>query len=401
MPAKIVRKNFFDYLHEFFHDSRSIGILLLCSTCISLLLANMAGEGYTRFFEAGLTPALRFRLPHTAGHFINDGLMAVFFFLVGLEIKRELTGGELSSVRQAMLPVGAAIGGMIVPAFIFAVLNRGGAYQNGWGIPMATDIAFSLGLSSMLGNRFPASLKIFLTALAIIDDLGAIAVIAFFYGGSIKIAWLAGAALCLLVLWYLNYRHTRFNAVYVIAGLALWYFIYNSGIHATIAGVLFAFMVPKQELARLEHLLHKPMNFLILPLFALANTAIPIHLSLLAQLGTTLPAGIFSGLYFGKVTGIFFACRLMVRHKIAKLPPGISWAEIAWAGILAGIGFTMSIFIATLAFRESHLQNLAKLSILISALLSIITAFLWIPAIKKYRGKPHRIYEEDDFANLA
>lgn len=384
MPGKVVRKTFIDYLHEFFHDSKSIGIILLACTFISLLLANLDfSAGWSRLFtpESGILHKLH--LPHSPVHFINDGLMAIFFFLIGLEIKRELTVGELATLKKALLPVGAAIGGMVVPAFIFIIFNKGTFYQNGWGIPMATDIAFSLGVASMLGNKFPQPLKVFLTALAIIDDLGAIIVIAFFYGGIIKGAWLLGAALCIGLLYLLNFLKISFNAVYVVTGILLWYCVYNSGIHATVAGVLFAFMVPGRNLTGLEHLLHKPVNYIILPLFAMANTAIPLNILLIKQLGSTVAAGIFFGLFFGKPIGIFLACKIMVKQKLARLPAGIKWNNIGAAGILAGIGFTMSIFIASLAYSDPQLQDLSKLTILFSSVFSILFVWAWMWFVKK------------------
>jgi NhaA family Na+:H+ antiporter len=288
-----------------------------------------------------------------------------------------------------------------VPAFFFIVFNKGTAFQNGWGIPMATDIAFSLGVASILGNKFPQQLKLFLTALAIIDDLGAIIVIAFFYGGSIKLFWLLGAACCIGILYLLNVTKKRFNILYIITGMLLWYCVFNSGIHATVAGVLFAFMVPQEDLSELELLLHKPVNFIILPLFALVNTAIPLDISLLKQMGSTLSAGIFFGLFFGKPIGILLACKLMVKKKIASLPQGIRWEHITAAGIVAGIGFTMSIFIASLAFSNPAMQDVSKLTILVSSVLSILFVLAWMTFIKKKNGLSEEMADETNVHQLA
>lgn len=384
MPAKVVRKRLMDYLQEFFRDSKSIGMLLIACTIISLVLANLPfGVKYTGLFSAESEFLHQLYLPSSPGHFFNDGLMVVFFFLVGLEIKRELTTGELATLKQALLPVGAAFGGMLVPAFFFILFNRGTEYSNGWGIPMATDIAFSLGVASILGNKFPQKLKVFLTALAIIDDLGAIIVIAFFYGGTISGYWLFGTGVCLAILVLLNTNKRPFGILYVVTGLALWYCVFNSGIHATIAGVLFAFTVPQKDLERLEHFLHKPVNFIVLPLFALANTAIILDASLLKNLGSTLSLGILFGLFFGKPIGILAACRVMVSRKMARLPQGINWFDIAGAGILAGIGFTMSIFISGLAFSAKDMQDISKLTVLLSAVLSIVFILIYTSVISR------------------
>jgi NhaA family Na+:H+ antiporter len=402
MPAKVLKRNFLDYLQEVFHDSKAIGIVLFTCTLLSLVAANLPfGVAYTNFFHYESELLHAFHLPHSVMQMINDGLMAMFFFLVGMEIKRELTMGELSSIRQAILPLGAAIGGMIVPAFIYLIFNKGTIYQSGWGIPMATDIAFSLAVAALLGRRFPPALKIFLAALAIIDDLGAILVIAFFYGGTVNGLWLLGGLLCIALLWLLNFKKQRFGWRNIVVGILLWYCIFNSGIHATIAGVLFAFMVPKIELRELEHSIHNTVNFIILPLFAFANTAIIINTSMTGNLDSTLGLGILFGLFFGKPIGVILASYLMVHKKIARLPKGTSWAQLAGAGILAGIGFTMSIFIASLAFGEQATQDLSKVIVLLSAVASVIAAFIWMRTVSPDKPAPHKIYEETDYANLA
>ena len=382
MAGNFLRRTFSGYLQEFIHDSRSIGIFLFAGTVISLVLANLPfGAAYVQaighewhFFEA-------LHLPHSPLHWINDGLMAVFFWLVGMEIKREVTSGELASLKRAILPVGGAVGGMLVPAAIYVLITRGSAYQHGWGVPMATDIAFTLAVAAMLGKRFPAGLKIFITALAIIDDLGAILVIALFYGGAVQGWFLLAAAVIISMLWLLNFLKVRFGMLHYVLGAALWYCIFNSGIHATIAGVLFAFMVPDNMLEKLEHAIHNWVNFLILPLFAVANTAIIINGGMLPQLGGGLSLGIMAGLFIGKPLGIVFASWLLVRKKVAVLPRGIGWKHMWGAGLLAGIGFTMSIFIASLAFTSPQQQDVAKLAILCSALLSIVAGCLWMRKI--------------------
>ncbi|MES2645239.1 MAG: Na+/H+ antiporter NhaA [Bacteroidota bacterium] len=405
MPAKVLKRNFLDYLKEFMHDSKSIGIVLLACTIASLIVANLPfGTSYIQFFEKESSFLHSLRLPHSIAHFTNDGLMAVFFFLVGLEIKREFTSGELSSFSKAVLPFGAALGGMLVPAFIFILFNRGTIYEEGWGIPMATDIAFSLGVAAILGRKFPVALKIFLMALAIIDDLGAILVIAFFYGGSISGYWLLAAAVCIALLSLLNKRKSAFGWMNIVLGVVLWYCVYNSGIHATIAGVVFAFMVPKKDLTELEHSIHNVVNFGILPLFALVNTAIIINSSLLGELGTTVSIGIFCGLFFGKPIGVLLACWILVQHKAVSLPEGTTWGQLAGAGILAGIGFTMSIFISALAFEQKNVIELAKIVVLISAILSIIAVLIWMGIVARYNNKQPKIIDmeaEDEYSNLA
>jgi NhaA family Na+:H+ antiporter len=382
MPILFLKRRFITYLQEFIHDSRAIGIILLVNTVLALLLAN---SPWGNAFIGAITTEFEFlhhwHLPHSALHFINDGLMAVFFFLVGMEIKRELVMGELSSVKRAILPIGAAVGGMIVPAVLYVFFNKGGQFQQGWGVPTATDIAFSLGIASMLGKKFPANLKIFLMALAIIDDLGAILVIAFFYGGAIKGMFLLLAGFILLLLYFMNRRKMTFGAPHFILGILLWYCLFNSGIHATIAGVLLAFMVPDKQLAGFEMKFHNPVNFFILPVFALVNTAIVVNGDMLQNaIHSTLAWGVFVGLVIGKPVGITLACWLLVRKKAAVLPRGIDWYHIVGAGILAGIGFTMSIFITALAFGDAIHQDISKMAILIGALVSVLLGFGWFSA---------------------
>ena len=374
------RKNIVDPFLDFIHDSRAVGIILLICTAISLILANT--NFASTFFsviniDVPLPTNTTIHLPHTLLHWINDGLMAVFFFLVGMEIKREITKGELSSFSQAILPLVAAIGGMVLPALIFFFINKGTAYTNGWGIPMATDIAFSLGIAALLGSRVPIGLKIFLTALAIIDDLGAILAIAIFYSATIHWLYLVVAAIIILVL-YLLMRYKIFGFFNFLLGILLWYCFYNSGIHATLAGVIFAFFIPVEKLTAIEHKLHTPVNFLIIPIFALANTAILLPGDILGTLSTNLSWGVIAGLCIGKPLGIIAACYLTVELKWGTLPANTSWRHIIGAGILAGIGFTMSIFIATLAFEDAATIDVAKISALAGSFLSIILGIVWI-----------------------
>ena len=397
MPLYFLRRQFYNYFQEFLHDSRAIGVMLFVCTVISLVLSNLPfGETYAGFFTYEIHFFEVLHLPHSLVHWINDGLMALFFFLVGMEIKRELTVGELSSVKRAILPIAAAIGGMVVPAVFYLGFNHNSPYEGGWGIPMATDIAFSLGVASMLGKKVPVNLKIFLTALAIIDDLGAILVIALFYGEGIQAFFLLGAALIFGIIWILNRKQVPFGKFHILLGLLLWYLVFNSGIHATIAGVLFAFMVPQDRLSELEHKLHNYVNFGILPIFALANTAIVIQLSMIPELTGLLSMGIIVGLFAGKPVGIMLASWLMVKTKVAELPRGVGWFQMAGAGILAGIGFTMSIFITCLAFSDVEIQDIGKIAILLAAIASIIAAVVWFYATAKYSKAQRKLIPKQE-----
>jgi NhaA family Na+:H+ antiporter len=364
-------------------DSRSVGIILLACSIVSIVLANTSfGKHYIDSWNASFHFPGSIHIPHSLLHWINDGAMAVFFFLVGMEIKRELLEGELSSVQQSLLPVFAAIGGMVVPAMLYTLFNKGTIYQHGWGVPMATDIAFSLGIASMLGKRVPGSLKIFLTALAIIDDLGAILVIAFFYGAAVNWLYLLAGGIVFTVLLLLPRLKIRFGWWNYLLGIVLWYCVYNSGIHATIAGVLFAFTIPVSRLSKQEHRLHVPVNFIILPVFALANTAIAIPADFTEAFGSSLNYGIIAGLFLGKPLGILLACWCLTRLKWGRLPEGVNWMQMAGIGILAGIGFTMSIFISMLAFTDQSMQDMAKVGVLIASLLAMITGYLWLMVCK-------------------
>ncbi len=370
--------------NDFVKNQRSVGILLILCTAISLFLANsMFSDAYTHFWHYVLSFGFsNFKMEMSISHFINDALMAVFFLLIGLEIKRELNGGELSSVKKASLPIAAAIGGMLVPALIYVVFNAGTPTKTGWGIPMATDIAFAIGILSLLGSRVPISLKILLTALAVVDDLGAIVVIALFYTGSISVTYLLFSGIVLILLSILNYFKVRTLVPYLILGLFLWYFVFMSGIHATISGVLLAFTIPfnrkdmDNPLLRLEHALHTPVNFLIMPLFALANTAIIIESDIVENLQSSASLGIIFGLLIGKPVGIFTFVWLAIYTGLSRIPHGVNFKQLLAVGFLGGIGFTMSIFIALLAFSDPHYILDAKLAILFSSMLAGITGFI-------------------------
>ncbi|HLO81483.1 MAG TPA: Na+/H+ antiporter NhaA [Chitinophagaceae bacterium] len=373
---KAITNTLLSPLQLIIRDSRSLGIILMLCAIVSLLVSN---SGWSDMYLSAWLHEFHFpeplHLPHSVLHWVNDGLMAIFFFMVGMEIKRELLDGELADMRKALLPVFAAIGGMVVPALLFNGFNKGTEYAHGWGIPMATDIAFSLGIASILGKRVPVALKVFLTALAIIDDLGAIGVIALFYGGQIQWMMLGGALVTSFAIYLLAKRKGTFYLRLFLA-VFLWYLIFNSGIHATVAGVLFAFTIPMRELSHIEHKLHIPVNFVILPVFALANTAIILPSGVMDALDNTLNFGIMAGLVIGKPLGIMIFSYLLVQLKWGALPENVSWMQMLGVGMLAGIGFTMSIFIATLAFTDAASQDIAKISVLLASLLSVILGSL-------------------------
>ncbi|WJS93423.1 Na+/H+ antiporter NhaA [Flavobacterium johnsoniae] len=369
---------------HFFRSSSAGGIFLIISLLVSLAIAN---SGWSEAFKGMLNFELGFNtawihLRYPAGLWINDGLMAVFFLMVGLEIKREVIEGELSSFSHAVLPVLAAAGGVAVPALIYAFFNASDPQTaKGWGIPMATDIAFALGILSLLGSRVPSGLKIFLAALAIVDDLIAILVIALFYSSELSFMYLgyAGALLVLLVIF--NRSGVKNLLFYLLPGILIWYFIHHSGIHATIAGVLVAMTIPTNEddtespLEKLEHSLARPVNFLIMPVFALANTNITFESAMIEGLFSSLGLGIGLGLFLGKPVGIFIMSWLSVKLKIAALPESVTWVHVLGLGLLGGIGFTMSIFIALLSFDDALLQNEAKFAILAASTAAGITGF--------------------------
>ncbi len=378
---------------DFFKSGASGGFILIACVIISLIIANSGlGEGFEEMlaYEVGYTSA-SIQLKYPVLLWINDGLMAIFFLLVGLEIKRELVEGELSSFKQAALPVFAAIGGMLAPAAIYALINQGTAAAGGWGIVMATDIAFAIAVISILGKRVPLSLKIFLTALAIVDDLGAIVVIALFYSAEMHLDYLLYAAGTFALLIAFNLFGVKNIFFYLLPGLFMWYFIHHSGIHATVAGVLTALTLPttpgseESPLEKLEHALTRPVNFLIMPLFALANTNIAFEAGMVDGLSSTLGLGIIAGLFIGKPLGIAVFSWLSVKLGISVLPAGVRWIQVIGLGLLAGIGFTMSIFIALLSFDDPMLRTEAKFAILVASLLSGVIGYLFLSKLGKQK----------------
>lgn len=376
------------------------GLLLLGCVVISLIIANSpVGPAFEALLSKELgyhTDSIQLRYPILL--WVNDGLMAIFFLLVGLEIKRELVNGDLSTPRKAALPFFAAIGGVLVPALIYTLFNHGRVTAHGWAIPMATDIAFALGVIMLLGKRVPLSLKIFLAALAIVDDLMAILVIAIFYAEELQYVYLAYAGIIFLLVLLLNRLGIRNLALYLIPGLFIWYFIHHSGIHATIAGVLTALAIPANAgqgeaspLHRLEHILVKPVNFLIMPVFALANTNITFVDGMLAGLMTPLGLGIVLGLVVGKPVGIVLLSWLTVKLGLCNMPQGAGWKHMVGVGMLAGIGFTMSIFLAVLSFTGyGLLLEEAKFSILTASLISGICGSLLLTRIHKRHNMQER-----------
>jgi NhaA family Na+:H+ antiporter len=410
---------------------------MIC-TVIALAWANSPwSDSYHHLWHTHLVINLGniLNLDYTIHHWINDGLMVIFFFTVGLEIKRELLVGELSSLHKASLPIAGALGGMIAPAIIYAILNSSGEGANGWGIPMATDIAFVVGIMALLGPHIPLTLKIFILALAIADDIGAVLVIAIFYTAEISTAALVIAGIVLVIIFILNKLGTKSLIPYTILGIILWLAFLKSGVHATIAGVLLAFTIPASSrydtnkfsdkvkqiinnfdakgdhwknvlnnserqhdvmaieescekvltpLQRFEHQLHPWVAFFIIPVFALANAGVTVaDLDILSALLSPVSLGIILGLFIGKQMGIFAFSFLAVKLKFATLPEGVNWKNLYGAAILAGIGFTMSLFIASLAFTDPELMDLAKIGILSGSLLSGIAGFMFLKTSSK------------------
>jgi NhaA family Na+:H+ antiporter len=375
--ASITLSNTFN---RFFESEKSSGILLIVLTLASILLANSTiGHEYLSFWQI-----------HMAGlsleHWVNDGLMAIFFLLIGLELEREIYIGELSNLKNALLPIFAAIGGMLVPALIHYLINQSTPTQNGIGIPMATDIAFALGVLAILGNKIPASLKVFVVAFAVMDDLGAIVLIAVFYTTKFSISYLLAALLVWTVLILLNRLFRVMSLLpYIIGGIILWFFMLKSGIHATVAGIMLAFAIPfsvkdddhKSPSHKLEHFLHTPVAFIILPIFALANTGITIEAGWIKDLMSANSLGIMLGLILGKPLGVSLFCCVAVITGICRLPADLKWLHIFGAGVLGGIGFTMSIFITNLAFPASvEMINAAKMAILFASLSAGVLGFI-------------------------
>jgi NhaA family Na+:H+ antiporter len=426
-PIEIILKP----IQRFLKVQASGGILLFVATVIALFWANsLYMESYHSLLKNIVSVGFdQFKIEKPLIIWINDGLMAIFFFLVGLEIKRELLIGELSTFKQAALPIIAAIGGMIVPAFIYLYFNEGTVSQNGWGIPMATDIAFSLGVVSLLGNRVPFTLKVFLTAFAIIDDIGAVIIIAFFYTSSISVTALIVGGAFFLVLILSNILHVRSPFVYILFGIGMWIAFLKSGVHPTIAGVLIAFTIPakarinstdflkrsketldqleksqvhgekvrttgelnsaifdledssEKVLApahRIEHNLHPLVAYFIMPVFAFANAGITVEGDFINSLINPVTIGILAGLFFGKQIGIFIFSWVACKIRLASLPENISWKQMYGIGLIGGIGFTMSLFIAALAFGESDLIINAKIGILLASLFSGIAGYLML-----------------------
>ena len=367
---------------QFFQSEKSSGIVLIFCTAISLVLTNSSlGASYVSWWQ---TPLGGLSLEH----WINDALMAIFFLLIGLELERELYSGELSRLQNALLPIFAAAGGVALPALIHYSLNADTHAQSGIGIPMATDIAFALGALALLGSRVPVSLKVFVAAFAVIDDLFAIIIIAVFYTTQVSIGYLAAA----LVVWACLCALNRFFRVmlltpYLLGGALMWFLMLKSGVHATIAGVMLAFAIPFSAKAedeqspshRLEHYLHQPVAFLILPVFALANTAVFIGADWMQSLGSANSIGIVTGLLLGKPIGVVLMCFAAVVCGICRLPTDLKWGHIVGAGMLGGIGFTMSIFITNLAFADhAQLINASKIAILVASITAGVMGFIWL-----------------------
>lgn len=380
---------------DFFNSEKAGGLVLISCTILSLVLANSRfGDAYQHFWHT----------PFAGGsieYWVNDGLMAIFFLLIGLELEREIYQGELSNIKDALFPILGAIGGMLVPAGIYLFLNHDTPTQSGAGIPMATDIAFALGILSLLGNKVPTSLKVFLTALAVIDDLGAIIVIALFYTN--ELAWAnLGLALGIFGLLLALNRLKVHNLIpYLVGGILMWYFMLHSGVHATISGVLLAFAIPfgdgkpASTSYILQHYLHKPIAFFVLPLFALANTAIAIDGNFSHALSENYSLGVALGLLVGKPLGIFAFTFLATQSGICRLPSDLAWKDILAVGMLAGIGFTMSIFIALLAFENQTIINHTKLVILLSSSVAAIAGFI-VLSLRLQSRESHHIPDTSD-----
>lgn len=373
-----------NFFKEFTASEKNAGMVLIACTIISLIISNSAfSEHYLHFWHIKTGFSLMgIDMHFSIEHWINDGLMTIFFLMVGLEIERELYNGELHPLRKAVLPVGGAIGGMLLPALLYTLINRGTGTQEGFGIPMGTDIAFALAVMTMAGDRVPVSIKIILTAIAIIDDLGSVLIIAFFYGSSIHTAFLLAALGIFALLLLLNRLKVHAFTPYIALGVIMWFCMMQSGVHPTIAGVMLAFAFPfgngtdHSPSHRLQHRLHLPVAYVILPLFTLANTAIPLKHEFISGLNQPHALGIFAGLLIGKPLGISLAILLLVKLKASALPEGTGWYDIISMGCVAGIGFTMSVFITQLAFTdEEHIQS-SKMMILMTSFLAGFIGFM-------------------------
>lgn len=424
--SKLTSRNIltiFNPLTKFFREQSISGFLLLAATILAIVVANSScGEAFINFWNTPITIAAGsyFQFNFTIEQFINDGLMTIFFIVVGLEIKRELIQGELSTKEKALLPVAGALGGMVVPAFIFLFFNSGKPEIAGWAIPMATDIAFSLTVVSLLGKKVPLSLKVFLTALAIVDDLGAIVIIALFYSHDTHLLYLFYSMLVVLALLIMNWKNVRNIYLYIFVGSFLWIFLHHAGVHATISGVILAMTIPFrfknqekiieahlgevlafsklvesretkkdpavrdqviEEIRKISTKIEAPLNtmlyllagfssYIIMPLFALSNAGVKLEYSAVAELGSTMSLGIIFGLLLGKPIGITLMTFITTKLKITTIPKGVRWFDIFCVNILAGIGFTMSIFVTKLAYTDKYFIETAKISIILASILS-------------------------------
>ena len=371
----------------FFKLEAASGLILLIAAIFALIISNSnLNELYFDTLEKYLFIGVNeYGLKLSIHHWINDALMAIFFFFVTLEIKREFIQGELSNIKQALLPIIAAVGGMVIPALFYILINWGNSEtMNGWAIPSATDIAFSLGILSLLGSRVPISLKVFLTALAIIDDLGAILIIAFFYSGDLSIPYLSLILISYIILLILNKFSIKIFLPYLIVGLCMWFFTYKSGIHATIAGVLLASTIPhrlKEKdfslLLKIEHAISPYVAFMIMPLFAFANAGVNLEGLSILSLMAPVPLGILCGLFFGKQIGVMLFSYVAIKFKFAEPPSKSNWLSIYGVSILTGIGFTMSLFVGNLAFVENtQYMDGVKIGVLTGSLLSTVFGYL-------------------------
>ena len=373
----------------FFKLEAASGLVLLFAAIVALIISNstLAELYFTTLNKYLFVGINNFGLKLSVLHWINDALMAVFFFFVTLEIKREFLQGELSNIKQALLPIIAAVGGMLVPALFYVFINYGDSETlNGWAIPSATDIAFSLGVLSLLGKRVPLSLKVFLTALAIIDDLGAIVIIALFYSGELSIMYLSLMLLAFIILLVINKFNIKIFLPYLVVGIFLWDFTHNSGIHATIAGVLLALTIPHRKkekdfslLLKIEHAISPYVAFGIMPIFAFANAGVSLEGLSFASLLNKVPLGILLGLFVGKQLGVFVFSYLSIKLKIAQMPNNSNWFNLYGVGILTGIGFTMSLFVGNLAFVDNiQYMDGVKIGVLTGSLLSTLTGYFLI-----------------------
>lgn len=381
-------------LLQFFKHEAAVGILLMLSTAVAMLFANTAMSGfYDYFLNVPVVLSIdTFIIAKPLLLWINDGLMAVFFFMVGLEIKREMLEGNLKELSKVVIPAFAAAGGMIVPAVVYVMFNQGDPVaMKGWAVPMATDIAFALGILSLLGNRVPTGLKVFLLALAIIDDLGAIIVIALFYGHGLSVAALSTAAAAALILLIMNIKGVTNLTLYILLGVIMWAAVLKSGVHATIAGVILGLLIPlrgnNEGFHSLEESLHAPVNYVILPLFAFVNTGVGFGNVTAKDFSDSVTLGIISGLVIGKSIGIFLFSFVALKLRLGKLPQGVDTAQLFGVALLGGIGFTMSLFIGSLAFEcsEGVCFSLVdeRIGILMGSVISGVAGYLYLGAVLK------------------